>query len=204
MWKTIFLWSLIIAAIIISIGYFIKTKNKSFGDFLFTLFCYEFVVFIILGICFLIINCTVDYKTMQTKQINYSTKYELKCLKDYLYEDEHTKAQLDGKFILTCGYISGELENGVERNYITKYVAKDEKGIFRVEELKTEDKIGFIEDNENVIEIYKTKTWSERTDFGKWWFKDKNEKFNIEWKITDNVFHIPENSMITDKEIDLE
>lgn len=204
MWLKVCLYILIISAILITIWYY-KPSNKenSIGEYIFCLVALElfigFISFLILGLSYVVVkeSCT------KTESISYSTKYELKCLKDYMYNDEYSKSELDGKFILTYGYIHGESESGVEHKYITKYIAKDDKGIFRVNQIEDNSKIGFIEDGENVVEVYKSKTWNTLSDSAQWWCGESDEEFDIKWTVDDYVFHIPSNSIITDKEIDL-
>ena len=187
-----------ISVIIFSIGFsyaFIK-NDKDKNEKVFDTFCGCGLSLIICFFVFLLV-CFISMITSEHIEETYSNKYELRCLKDYSKDYE----ELEGVFILGSGYISQQTTN----EYTIKYASADSKGIYRINTLDGQSaNIGFVFDNENCIEIYTKTTYNKNNKLFRWLFNKSPEKQNQEWTNCDYVFHIPEDGMIADKDIDLE
>lgn len=140
-----------------------------------------------------------QYKTAEI--ITYSEEYELRCLDDYIVNGQ--KSSSTGTFLICGGYYSSNLET--TQTYNIKYIYKNNEGIYKIDGIKdiNIDKVGFVTDGNNTLEKkYKQKV-SKHNGIYAWLYNKETESYYSDTSVIEYIFHIPVNSIIDSKDIDL-
>lgn len=135
--------------------------------------------------------------------INYGEVYE----KDYSYKTElYNVNDFIGKEYNISGtsFIFVQANVSESDTYNITYAYKDENGVIRPKQIKTNfDKIGYIEDGNSYYEEVHHGKFIIHSDLACKLFGYNDKTQNMEDHIIDNIFHVPEGSIVKDKKIDL-
>ena len=200
--QNITILTIIIPIIIGVIVALITFKKHNYEDVISDFFATIIITFII---CLLIRCCIfilddID-QGLNSETITYSEEYDLRCLDDYIVNKQDTSST--GAFLICAGYYSSGSEN--TQTYNIKYIYKNNDGVYKIDNIKDVniDKVGFVTDGVNSIEKkYKQYKYNHRGIYA-WLYNKETESTYSEAKIVEYIFHIPDNSIIDSKEIDL-
>lgn len=188
-------WTIVIAiGILLAIALCVNKSLKDFlDDILFKIIIVvisEIVLFAISFVLCGILYWGCNHSTTET----YNTQTELVALNDYTgYKDK-----LNGYYFLFFGGVSSESSS----TYDIRYAYKDDNNVIRIQsKTMNKDNIGFLEDNQKILEIKHDKYVYKLDNLGKFLFKEPIGEFGDHE--TDYIFHIPKDSIIKDVNIDL-
>lgn len=200
--QNITILTIIIPIIIGVIVALITFKKHNYEDVISDFFATIIITFIICLIGRFTI-CILDEtnQSINSETITYSEEYDLRCLDDYIVNKQDTSST--GAFLICAGYYSSSSEN--TQTYNIKYIYKNNDGVYKIDNIKDVniDKVGFVTDGVNSIEKkYKQYKYNHRGIYA-WLYNKETESTYSEAKIVEYIFHIPDNSIIDSKEIDL-
>lgn len=172
------------------------TKNFTHKELLIDWFIGSIIIAFLIRGCLSVVSSFSTTKTTYT----YSNTYQLRSLKDNISINKN----LSGAFVLCYGYIN----SNESESYKLKYISQDENGIYRINELENSKeqpyKIGFVTDDSNTLEIVTEHREWQYNNFFKWLYNKESSVVDTSEVNIDYIFHVSEDAIISDKDIDLE